>query len=481
MENYSAKDDFDDLNFDLDTDFLPDFNTYPDTSELISSSSNKCDTTIPNDAKAQTNELPLKDQDVVITINNFINTIFFCIVCNVVFTTETDLENHNNDFHAAVAPLINSEIRNCIQREMEILEQKNSDKLIVKPKFISADKKAIQCEKCKKIFNKITNFKLHITEHPECYVKQYFCTVCHDAFSSIHDLRLHLELHTKDTLFQCNHCNKPFTTAQYLKFHIVSQHQKPFKCELCKMTFGYRHYLSAHLDTKHDGHGRECKCKTCTEHFQSIRRPKKKTTNITKDEVIIDQKCNVCDKEFSNSKDLETHSILKHQRQYCCYICHQNYDTFYQVKRHLRYHNERRQMLCNKCGKQIKGKQAFKIHLRIHSGERPFVCEVCHRSFTRQSDLSSHMFTHNENMKPHQCNLCGKQFAKPYQIKIHMMVHRDERPYHCDVCNKKFRFWDKLKGHIRTHNDIKPYACAICNEYFRKKSLFDLHMQQHTA
>lgn len=519
MESYQVTDDLDNISLDLNTDLLPDLDiSMPDINICDNFPPIACDNSIVINAKDSSNDEyiheytkyisrehtkylsdkhvkympdevfrytpdadcekhPTDEQDVVLPINNFINTIFFCIVCNVAFTTETDLENHNNEVHTAIAPLINSEIRNCIQRETE-MEEREAEKIISQPKYISSDKKEIKCEKCLKVFQKISNYKLHITEHPKCYVKQYFCTVCHEAFASIHELREHLELHKKETLFRCEQCHKPFTTAQYLKFHIVSQHQKPFRCEFCEMTFGYRHYLSSHLDTKHDGHGRECRCQVCSKHFQSVRRPKKKS-KITKEQEHVSYKCSTCTKEFPNAKDLEMHSILKHRREYCCYICHQNYATFNQVKRHLRYHNEREEMLCNTCGKQIKGKSAFKIHLRTHSGEKPFLCMVCNRNFTRQSDLNSHMFTHNEDKKAHQCNLCGKQFAKPYQIKIHMMVHRDERPYQCDVCNKKFRFYDKLKGHLRTHNGIKAYVCAICNEDFRKKNEFQQHMKLH--
>ena len=60
-----------------------------------------------------------------------------------------------------------------------------------------------------------------------------------------------IESHTsleKTNVFECEICEKCFTTKGKLKSHINCVHQKfkPFNCELCDKSFSQENHMEAH-------------------------------------------------------------------------------------------------------------------------------------------------------------------------------------------------------------------------------------------
>ena len=59
--------------------------------------------------------------------------------------------------------------------------------------------------------------------------------------------------HESDKQFQCEPCNKTFTSKSYFKDHILSFHENltKFQCEICNKCFNrsdtlHRHYRDVH-------------------------------------------------------------------------------------------------------------------------------------------------------------------------------------------------------------------------------------------
>lgn len=82
-----------------------------------------------------------------------------------------------------------------------------------------------------------------------------------------------------------------------------------------------------------------------------------------------------------------------------------------------------------------------------------FACPVlgCGSTFTRHFNLKGHLRSHNEE-KPFQCKWpgCGKGFARAHDCKRHEQLHFNYRPHKCEGCGKSFQRMDALNRHLRS-------------------------------
>ncbi|KAG8787245.1 hypothetical protein FRC15_009644 [Serendipita sp. 397] len=83
-------------------------------------------------------------------------------------------------------------------------------------------------------------------------------------------------------------------------------------------------------------------------------------------------------------------------------------------------------------------------------GEASFVCPVpgCGSTFTRHFNLKGHLRSHNEE-RPFKCKWpgCEKGFARQHDCKRHEALHLNLRPYTCEGCKKTFARMDALNRH----------------------------------
>ena len=86
-------------------------------------------------------------------------------------------------------------------------------------------------------------------------------------------------------------------------------------------------------------------------------------------------------------------------------------------------------------------------------GEASFVCPVpgCGSTFTRHFNLKGHLRSHNEE-RPFKCKWpgCEKGFARQHDCKRHEALHLNLRPYTCDGCKKTFARMDALNRHCES-------------------------------
>ena len=124
------------------------------------------------------------------------------------------------------------------------------------------DEARIYCAQigCHKYYTTMQSIKLHIKRiHPEVTVQnldssdikeadnklptyhvfskgKFTCVFCQKTFSSIHNLKDHIFVHTDVRPFACNVCDKKFKKIAFLKKH-QEIHERPFHCPYCDRTF----------------------------------------------------------------------------------------------------------------------------------------------------------------------------------------------------------------------------------------------------
>ena len=132
------------------------------------------------------------------------------------------------------------------------------------------------------------------------------CPICSKWLSRNADLKLHIEnVHEKEK-FNCDFCNRCYSSEQALKRHMTVAHNKitDFKCKSCNFYFGSRSTLNAHIKRVH---------------------------TQTKEHV-----CAVCDKAFGNICHLNDHANVHLKlKEFECHLCHQKFGYKNTLSRHM--------------------------------------------------------------------------------------------------------------------------------------------------
>lgn len=145
--------------------------------------------------------------------------------------------------------------------------------------------------------------------------------------------------------------------------------------------------------------------------------------------------CNLCRKEFSQEKWLQTHMSS-----------HSNW-----LKA-----NCKKQPECEICHKSFRGPGMLRMHMKTHEkADKLPTCSICFREFKSKSILYRHRQTHFE--KNFACTLCDKRFSSNYQLNIHVQRHKKpkEKEHKCQHCDKAFYNASDLKVHVNQHLGIK--------------------------
>lgn len=109
----------------------------------------------------------------------------------------------------------------------------------------------VACDHCSLTFTKKSSFLRHyISLHTNR--KDYLCTHCPKAFSSMPTLRHHLFTHTEFRKEVCTICSGRFHTKTKLKRHMrTHSSKKEYSCPICGREFTQKYNVNAHIKTVH--------------------------------------------------------------------------------------------------------------------------------------------------------------------------------------------------------------------------------------
>ena len=164
----------------------------------------------------------------------------------------------------------------------------------------------------------------------------------------------------------------------------------------------------------------------------------------------LNVKCGECDELFYFHVDFMNHMRMKHgiSHPYHCPRCSNTYSSRESLIRHCSIQHNKNQ--CSICEKEFSDKRDLRDHIaRLHNeGEPQFECADCQRRYYLQKDLDKHRKTHGKQSFP--CDECSKTFKTRGSLKEHLeYTHSNRRKFRCKVCFVRFKRKNSLLRHIR--------------------------------
>ena len=237
--------------------------------------------------------------------------------------------------------------------------------------------------------------------------------------------------------------------------------------------------LKVHMLTHRQG---TVECNVCDKKFNSKDAIKLHSRIHTGEAAVT---CPMSNKSITQSSNLKMHlqtHITTNERRFKCKVCGKSFQMKYQMKEHVKCHENARAYLCHVCGKSFNTLSYIISHIHTHNGGRKkaYRCEICNKSFTGPSTVRQHkMKSHNIGVRPYLCELCGKGFASQRDLKRHHLTHTGEKPYKCEYCPQRFSQQAPRNTHRLIHTGAKPRVCEICDMKFRYLSSLNNHMRRH--
>ena len=166
---------------------------------------------------------------------------------------------------------------------------------------------------------------------------------------------------TGSKTYDCDQCDKRYTTSDYLIFHKRSKHtgERPYVCQHC---------------------GKSFVCSSCLNSHKYVH---KETTPFT---------CEQCGRCFKRQDYLWRHKLTHApaRRQFVCDVCGKSYVDPSNLRRHKLTHVDKRPHGCEVCGGSFRTAGDLSKHQRLHTGEKPFTCDRCGESFRLKLYMQKH-------------------------------------------------------------------------------------------
>lgn len=100
---------------------------------------------------------------------------------------------------------------------------------------VHTDETPYPCDQCDKAFKNITRLRIHQETHSE---QKWICPICGLALSSSHTYNKHKFVHVEERRYKCPVCPKDFKKQTALKEHLISHTgMRPYSCPFCDKTF----------------------------------------------------------------------------------------------------------------------------------------------------------------------------------------------------------------------------------------------------
>ncbi|XP_066902015.1 zinc finger protein 423 homolog isoform X3 [Halyomorpha halys] len=464
------------------------------------------------------------------------NSIFKCLRCNIIFTKSEELYIHMAKKHSR-----NTEY---LKKIVTVGSNSNSE---------------YSCMSCNETFDSVEALQLHIQQKHDDILREHAkdlkirehdsensevsCEVCCMSFSSNKLLKIHIKCvhgvlnnaptedladQTKPTDLSIVKKNEATVPSNNKRLRMtestncsignnlqdVQYDPGTLLCNQCNAALpdfeSFRNHLKSHLEGSGMStvHGMKQKwfgfCPYCRLSTSSVQELIKHITShiLT---TVTEYICQICQKSYYNSNELERHLIEVHSHHlYLCYACKEVFDTKYEIQRHflVKHFSEMKKFSCCICPTfpPIHSEVEFDLHVRtVHCGfdsslRIPNVslqCAYCNENCKSRSELENHMKSHCQSslsFGKHKCNICDEICHSAAALAEHKLSHcKVVYGSTCSHCKVVLTSEENFISHIMSHNNCSsktyqltlPLPCVICRQTLVSEAETRLHAKFH--
>jgi len=256
------------------------------------------------------------------------------------------------------------------------------------------------------------------------------------------------------------------------------------KCRICQRAFSNQKDLDYHKEL-HFEFERSFKCKYCNKLFFDLRNLKAHQKNHVRENT----KCKLCSKEFRLEKYLQQHVSLQHSSN--ASFEKNKEEALIGCDRCIELENCECEGLSisksksnqNQIQPELK-KDSMKMKGRnIISRGMKFFCDECGTNFRSKAKFDEHSVLHL-GFKPYKCSKCGKSYFTSKELEKHSANHKKEiiRLYKCERCIEHFFYLGKITEHMQEkHPNYLPYKCKECELEFPRSESLEVHEKSHVV
>ena len=355
---------------------------------------------------------------------------------------------------------------------------------------------------------------------------RYICLICDKMYTSRHNIRMHMNMHSGNNVHKCGYCGRHFAHKHVFESHVRTHTgERPFSCGKCERRFGDRSNCSSHR-------------KRCTgvltaptppdspvpapSHAAAPRSPVQSlrpgrsiniAPNVSITPITKTRKLDTSDTSesgiFDNTDpELDPDNVEEEEND------HEGFDPqIVSVQSMIEGNPEDDFVNMGYTGEEeedadddleemmiepdisLEYDDIEEADEPISTAQKPvstsiFTCSFCNVKYSQQPMLLEHLTTHIDiPSEPSQtdieqgymviyfssrpkfmCLSCGKLFATAESVCCHLSIHTEENIYACEHCDKIFAHKHVYESHRRSaHRDKErgaEFDCSYCNNIF---------------
>lgn len=405
---------------------------------------------------------------------------FECKQCHRRFWKKQLLVIHLSDHTENPNFVLQQQLISVANDEGKEEETSKDPKLKEKPASVTNPiLKTYQCDHCEKYFSTKETLNRHILKQKNA--KPYDCPICDEKFNSEAQVKKHSLSHVNEGPFQCKGCEGKFEHPFYLLVHqkthsAADRGVKPSEGTPTSDKEFAENIVNEHLNS--------CEGKNREEKISSVINEEQSNSG----EKIPDDLCGVV-KCLECGKKLKTENLSKHlnihSREFKCKKCNEKFVEKSDYEQHMNIHTKKQPFECQICDRSFVWVKAYKAHMKIHGdskcmyAEPAFECEECAKLFSNEVALKEHeIAAHSKDLK-FECSECLKTFRTRRYLIVHIRGHSREKLHQCNECDRTYTTRWLLTLHRRTHTGEKPYHCSLCPRKFFFKNTLNDHINKH--
>jgi len=261
------------------------------------------------------------------------------------------------------------------------------------------------------------------------------CPIC-SYITNNYDLNQHIQLHSNNKCYNCNHCGYLCIRKSQLQEHICIKHDqiKKFVCDQCARVFGRASDLREHYKIN----------LTCSKKISFI--------NVLRTyQPLCKLYCNHCEYSTLDSNLISQQTKVKKNELYQCHTCVFSTECLKKLKIHQKSHLEKRYM-CHMCSYTTNKSSNFKKHMPIHGNVKSYRCNHCEYSCKRNCHFQDHICIKHDQIKRFVCEKCARMFGTAHSLREHSKIFHNPPIHKCDKCeyangHKSYLYRHKRRFH----------------------------------